>query len=78
MDYILSEDIAGDHAALSDNDITIPVTANDAAGDESNPLTVITADGDVLLANTMPQAEYMYGCTPTAVGMPCRRTTPHP
>ena len=25
--------------------------------------------GDVLLANPMPQAEYMYGCTPTAVAM---------
>ena len=25
--------------------------------------------GDVLLANAMPQAEYMYGCTPTAVAM---------
>ena len=25
--------------------------------------------GDILLANTMPQAEYMYGCTPTAVAM---------
>ena len=25
--------------------------------------------GDILLANTMPQAEYMYGCTPTSVGM---------
>ena len=25
--------------------------------------------GDVLLAHTMPQAEYMYGCTPTAVAM---------
>ena len=25
--------------------------------------------GDVLLANPMPQAEYMYGCTPTAMAM---------
>ena len=25
--------------------------------------------GDVLLANAMPQAEYMYGCTPTAAAM---------
>ena len=31
--------------------------------------TVTNANGDVLLANTMPEAEYMYGCTPTAVGM---------
>ena len=31
-----------------------------------NPGTVA---GDVLLSYTMPQAEYMYGCTATAVGM---------
>ena len=31
--------------------------------------TVTNANGDVLLAHTMPEAEYMYGCTPTAVGM---------
>ena len=27
------------------------------------------SEGDVLLANPMPQAEYMYGCTPTAMAM---------
>ena len=69
MEYILSEDITGGNAARSDNVITVSVTANDAVGDESNPLTVVTANGDVLLAHTMPQAEYMYGCTPTATGM---------
>lgn len=26
-------------------------------------------DGDVVLANALPEAEYMYGCTPTAVAM---------
>jgi autotransporter passenger strand-loop-strand repeat protein len=26
-------------------------------------------NGDVILAQTMPEAEYMYGCTPTAVAM---------
>ena len=26
-------------------------------------------EGDVLPANVMPQAEYMYGCMPTAVAM---------
>ena len=31
--------------------------------------TVTKSNGDVVLANTMPQAEYMYGCTPTALGM---------
>ena len=42
--------------------------------DEVQTITVTSPDGtlqtgDVLLANTMPEAEYMYGCTPTAVGM---------
>ena len=31
--------------------------------------TKTNSSGDVLLANTMPKAEYMYGCTPTSVGM---------
>ena len=31
--------------------------------------TTTRPGGDVLLANTMPQAEYMYGCTPTAAAM---------
>jgi len=31
--------------------------------------TIKETNGDVLLANTMPEAEYMYGCTPTAVAM---------
>ena len=34
-----------------------------------NGPTVTNEAGDVLLANAMPQAEYMYGCCPTAVGM---------
>ena len=31
--------------------------------------TVTKSNGDVLLANTMPQAEYMYGCVATSLGM---------
>ena len=31
--------------------------------------TLTKSNGDVILANTMPQSEYMYGCTPTSVGM---------
>ena len=31
--------------------------------------TKTKSNGDVVLANTMPKAEYMYGCTPTSVGM---------
>ena len=31
--------------------------------------TVKKSNGDVLLAKTMPKAEYMYGCMPTSVGM---------
>ena len=42
-----------------DDDLTITITSSDGT----------LQPGDVLLANTMPEAEYMYGCTPTAVGM---------
>ncbi len=31
--------------------------------------TKTKSNGDVVLANTMPKAEYMYGCMPTSVGM---------
>ena len=31
--------------------------------------TITNPNGDVLLAQTMPEAEYMFGCTPTAVAM---------
>lgn len=31
--------------------------------------TRIESNGDVLLANPMPEAEYMYGCAPTAMAM---------
>ena len=31
--------------------------------------TIKNTNGDVLLAGAMPEAEYMYGCTPTAFGM---------
>ena len=31
--------------------------------------TKTKSNGDVVLANTMPKAEYMYGCLPTSVGM---------
>ncbi len=31
--------------------------------------TVTKSNGDVMLAHTMPKAEYMYGCMPTSVGM---------
>ncbi len=31
--------------------------------------TITNDDGDVMLAHTMPQAEYMYGCCPTATAM---------
>ena len=31
--------------------------------------TIKNSNGDVLLAGAMPEAEYMYGCTPTALGM---------
>jgi hypothetical protein len=31
--------------------------------------TITEPNGDVLLAQTLPEAEYMFGCTPTAVAM---------
>ena len=31
--------------------------------------TTTKSNGDVVLANSMPKAEYMYGCMPTSVGM---------
>jgi hypothetical protein len=31
--------------------------------------TKTKSNGDVVLANTMPKAEYMYGCMPTSIGM---------
>ena len=34
-----------------------------------NPPTTTNKKGDVTLANTLPQARYMYGCGPTAVAM---------
>ena len=47
-----------------------PTSTNTPSGfPPMSTYTVTNANGDVLLANTMPEAEYMYGCTPTAVGM---------
>ena len=47
---------------------SVPNLADDVLTVMDNPSTILH-DGDVLLANAMPEAEYMYGCTPTAVGM---------
>ena len=44
---------------LADSGLTVTVSSSDGTFQA----------GDVLLANTMPEAEYMYGCTPTAIGM---------
>ncbi|MBR0459219.1 MAG: hypothetical protein IJJ26_08270 [Victivallales bacterium] len=51
-------------------------TMNDTSGEELlrnsatvNGLTITKGNGDVVFANTMPQAEYMYGCGPTATAM---------
>ena len=53
---------AGDSRfTLNLTDGTLSVTVNGP--------TVTDESGDVLLANAMPQAEYMYGCCPTAVAM---------
>jgi autotransporter passenger strand-loop-strand repeat protein len=44
---------------LTDDILTVTVQAP----------TIVDPDGDVRLANTMPQARYMYGCCPTSVAM---------
>ena len=49
-------------------DVTISVSAPDRVFDEVG-YSVDMASGDVVLPYTMPQAEYMYGCVATSVGM---------
>ena len=49
-------------------DVTISVSAPERAFDEVG-YSVDMAAGDVVLPYTMPQAEYMYGCVATSVGM---------
>ena len=44
---------------LTDDVLTVTVQAP----------TIVTPTGDVRLANTMPQARYMFGCCPTSVAM---------
>ena len=42
--------------------------AKDSANEPVQAISVKNS-GDVLLPYTMPQAEYMYGCAATAIGM---------
>ena len=48
------------------------ISVNSAAATSDGDFAVTSAAakaGDVLVANAMPEAEYMYGCTPTALAM---------
>lgn len=48
------------------------ITINSAAATSDSDFAVTSAaakSSDILVANTMPEAEYMYGCTPTALSM---------
>jgi len=72
MAYIISSDETS--GIILENDTMtvpggVPNLADDVLTVTNNTSNTILRDGDVLLANAMPQAEYMYGCTPTAVGM---------
>ena len=46
-----------------------PLVLQISNSETSSSITQNEKYGDVLLANPVPEAEYMYGCTPTAVGM---------
>ena len=69
MDDTISYDLANNDAASPGDATTISVFTNSATDAGNNPLIRVTTNGDTLLKGVMPQAEYMYGCTPTAVGM---------
>ena len=73
MDYEVSNGNLESDIILKDITMTVPDGVPNLTDDvltvTDNTSNTILHNGDVLLANTMPQAEYMYGCTPTAVGM---------
>ncbi len=49
---------------------SITITSTAATSDSDFAVTSAAAkSGDILVANAMPEAEYMYGCTPTALAM---------
>ena len=73
MDHIISNG-ENDGIILENDSRTAPGDGMPNLADDVPTGTKKTPDatpgnGDVLLANVMPEAEYMYGCTPTAVGM---------
>ena len=73
MNYEVSNGGTESGIILNNNTITVPDGAPNWTDDvltvTDNTSNAILHDGDVLLPCTMPEAEYMYGCTPTAVGM---------
>ena len=78
-DLLTGETLSVSNAGASVKTFSVKAEFIDAAG--SAELTPVSATdnlvvssaaaraGDVVLANVMPQAEYMYGCTPTALAM---------
>ena len=68
----MSNDIANgqfDNDMILDKNSLFALNGGEATNTKTRGLTTVNADGDVLLANAMPKAEYMYGCVPTAVAM---------
>ena len=58
-----------DDGMIQDNDSLLVLNGSETTNTKTRGLTTVNANGDVLLANAMPKAEYMYGCLPTAVAM---------
>jgi len=48
---------------------TLALTLDESGVTPPDDPGITVEDKDILLPEAMPQAEYMYGCTPTAVGM---------
>ena len=63
--------INGDKYTLNRNSgkLTLSVNVEPTETTDSVESNVIISGNDVLIAHALPEAEYMYGCTPTAVGM---------
>ncbi len=63
--------IDGDDYTLSRNGGLLTLSINAEIMETTDPVVPVVTDPgkDVLLDHIMPEAEYMYGCVPTAIGM---------
>jgi len=63
--------INGNSYTLNRNSGKLTLSVNVETDETNDPVEpiVINSGDDFLLAHAMPEAEYMYGCTPTAIGM---------